>query len=191
MVMGSLKRAVRRNEAVYQRLRRFLTRYRRWRLGLPNLHETAYVHPSATIHPSFVGREYSFVNIGCTIDTDVELGRYSMLAPRVAIIGGDHRFDLPGVPIIFAGRAERKKTVIGDDCWIGFGAIILAGVTIGRGAIVAAGAVVTKDVGPYEIHGGVPARKLASRFDDEAARLQHDAMLGGPLYVGTFCPPIV
>lgn len=57
--------------------------------------------------------------------------------------------------------------VIDDDAWIGYGAIIMSGVHIGRGAVVGAGAVVTRDVEPYTIVGGVPAIALKKRFDDE------------------------
>ena len=86
-----------------------------------------------------------------------------MLAPEVVIIGGDHRVDVPGTPILFSGRPElpganRHRC----RAWVGFRAIIMAGVNIGRGAIVAAGAVVTRDVPAYEIHAGVPAKRSAS-----------------------------
>ena len=57
--------------------------------------------------------------------------------------------------------------VIGDDVWIGYGAIIMSGVTIGQGAVVAAGAVVTKDVAPYAVVGGVPAKTIKYRFSSE------------------------
>jgi len=57
--------------------------------------------------------------------------------------------------------------VVGDDAWIGFGSLILSGVTIGQGAVVAAGSVVTKDVPPYAIVGGVPARVIKYRFDKD------------------------
>lgn len=66
-----------------------------------------------------------------------------------------------------------KKTIIGNDVWIGARAIILSGVKIGDGAIIAAGAVVTKDVEPYTIAGGVPAKPIRKRFTDE----QIDALI--------------
>ena len=75
-------------------------------------------------------------------------------APRVAIIGGDHLFDKPGTPIIFSGRPEMPTTIIEQDCWLGYASVIRAGVRIGRGAIIGANAVITRDVGPYEIWAG-------------------------------------
>ncbi|MEP7277990.1 MAG: DapH/DapD/GlmU-related protein, partial [Bacteroidota bacterium] len=59
-------------------------------------------------------------------------------------------------------------TVIEDDVWIGYGSTILSGVKIGRGSIIAAGSLVTKDVLPYSIYAGVPAKKIKNRFDNEA-----------------------
>ena len=62
---------------------------------------------------------------------------------------------------------NRGDIVIGNDVWIGYEAVILSGVTIGDGAIIGARAVVTKDVAPYTIVGGVPAKPIRRRFDDE------------------------
>lgn len=62
----------------------------------------------------------------------------------------------------------KGDTVIGNDVWIGYDALIMAGVKIGDGAVIAARAVVTRDVGPYEIVGGNPARPIRKRFDDAA-----------------------
>ena len=70
-------------------------------------------------------------------------------------------------PGVMDRATELPKTYIGNDVWIGYSAVVLPGVRIGDGAVVAAGAVVTKDVAPYDIVAGVPARSLRSRFDAE------------------------
>ncbi len=62
---------------------------------------------------------------------------------------------------------SKGDIIVDDDAWIGYGAIIMSGVHIGKGAIVAAGTVVTKDVPPYAIVGGVPAKVIKYRFDDQ------------------------
>ena len=62
---------------------------------------------------------------------------------------------------------KKHSVVIGNDVWIGSNVKILAGVTVGDGAVIAAGAVVVKDVPPYHVAGGVPAKLIKSRFDDE------------------------
>jgi len=189
-MLTSLRLAIRKHEGLYRVLRRLRQRYRNWRRGLAHVHETAYINDRTDVHRGTVAHEYAFVNYGCTVGVNVELGRYVMLAPRVAIVGGDHRTDEPGVPMIFSGREIVPRTTIEDDVWVGYGAIVMAGVRIGRGAIVAAGAIVTKDIPPYEIHGGIPARKLSDRFTPEQ-RAIHDKMLDGPTIVGRFASPIL
>ena len=174
----------------YWKLRYARSRYRQWRHGLKHVHPTFYMGAGAKIAKDLVAGPYSFVNIHCEVGPGVTMGKYVMLAPEVWIVGNDHRFDMPGVPIIFSGRPEMRRTVIEDDAWIGNGAMILAGVRIGRGAVVAARAVVTKDVPPYEIVGGVPARKIGERFSNEADRARHDAMLAEPARGGQFCESV-
>lgn len=165
---------------------------RRRYFGLHHVHSTFYMAHGCRVPKNLVAHEYSFINIGCVLDVPVELGRYAMLAPHVAIVGGDHIHDRPGVPIIFSGRPPHPPiTVIGADAWIGFGVIIIAGVHIGRGAIIGAGSVVTKDVPPYEIHAGTPSRKIGERFSDSMEREEHDKMLRGPVIDGEFCPPLI
>jgi acetyltransferase-like isoleucine patch superfamily enzyme len=114
-----------------------------------------------------------------------------MFAPRVAVVGADHRYDIAGTPMTFSGRETLKKTVVEADVWVGYGAILMAGITVGRGSIIAAGAVVTKDIPPYEIHGGVPARKIANRFAANRDRSLHDKMLARPPVEGRSAPPVL
>lgn len=122
--------------------------------------------------------DYVFIGYKCHIYANVEIGNFVMIASNVAIVGGDHRYDIVGIPSRFAGRAglEELVTIIEDDVWIGHGCTIMAGTKIGRGAVVAAGSVVTKDIAPYTIVGGVPAKFIKYRFDDEAQK-KHDQSL--------------
>lgn len=81
-------------------------------------------------------------------------------------------WDLPKSDVVSAWD-NKGDIVIGNDVWIGYDAIIMAGVTIGDGAIIGTRAVVTKDVEPYSIVGGVPAKEIRKRFStDIIARLQ-------------------
>lgn len=81
-------------------------------------------------------------------------------------------FEEWGLPVEDIPKAWDNKgdIVIGNDVWIGYEAVIMAGVTIGDGAIIGTRAVVTKDVPPYTIVGGVPAKPLRQRFDDETVK---------------------
>ena len=156
------------------------------RKGLRNVLPTAYIHPRAEVSRDLVARDFAFVAPGCKIDPGVEIGRYSMLARNVAVVGDDHVWQYPGTPIQFSGRPEQTLTCIADDVWIGYGALVMRGVRIGRGAVVAARAVVTADVPAYAVVAGVPARKIAERFADPDLRARHDAMLDGPVLQPNF-----
>jgi maltose O-acetyltransferase len=94
-------------------------------------------------------------------DAAVTIGNDVMVGPDVIVYTANHRFDGPG-PIREQG-SDFSPVTIGDDVWIGARVIILAGVTIGHGAVVAAGAVVTKDIAPRTVVGGVPAREIGRR----------------------------
>lgn len=155
-------------------------------LGLHGIDHTAYVVLPARISRDLVTGAHCFINRSCWICPGVTMGKYVLLAPEVAILGGDHVIDRPGTPIIFSGRPPLPKTVIGNDVWIGFRAVIHAGVKIGDGAIVAAGAVLTKDVEPYTIVGGIPARLIGERMSAGDRRAKHDQMLCGPVTVGSY-----
>ncbi|MCP3876697.1 MAG: acyltransferase [Desulfobacteraceae bacterium] len=93
------------------------------------------------------------------------IGRNVGIGPGVKIITSFHAEEGTHVPILHS-RIEFAPVVVGDDCDIGAGAIILPGVTIGRGTQVGAGAVVTKDIDPYVLVAGVPAKVLRVRKQD-------------------------
>lgn len=164
--------------------------YRRKRHGMKHVHPTFYTSDCRSISSDLLAHEFSFCASGCLIGPKVELGAYVMLGPRVMIVGDDHVFDKPGTPIIFSGRPAKRNTLIDRDAWIGARSIIMAGVTVGRGAVVAAGSVVTKDIPPYEIHGGVPAKKIKDRFDNDSDRALHDQMLNQTPVRGEYCEPL-
>jgi acetyltransferase-like isoleucine patch superfamily enzyme len=168
-----MKRLLKNNNQLYFFLRGIKICYRRWRYGLREVDKTCYLGKRCLIDPTFRAGPYTLVNDDCDIGPKVSIGAFTMLAPRVAIVGGDHRFDLPGVPTYLSGRDEVKETRIGCDVWIGFGAIVMSGVKIDDGAIVAAGSVVTKDIAACEIHAGVPAKKVRDRFVDADEKELH------------------
>ena len=107
--------------------------------------------------------DHSGIGVDAWIRADLTVGNHVMMGPRVVIYGRYHKFDRIDVPMREQGMGEYRPIVIGDDVWIGAGSIILQGVRIGMGAIVGAGSVVTKDVPPYAIVAGNPARVIRSR----------------------------
>lgn len=159
------------------------------RYHLAGVHPSFYIHPPSRISPDFRAGPYGLMGPGARICPGVTFGKYVMLAPEVLFLGGDHATDRPGVPIIFSGRPPCPPTTVEDDVWIGQRAMITAGVRIGRGAIVAAGAVVTKDVPPYAIVGGIPAKPIGQRFATDEERAAHDRMLAEPARPGRYVGP--
>jgi phosphonate metabolism protein (transferase hexapeptide repeat family) len=189
------------------------------------------IHPTAQVRGSTFGRycevgagtkvidssmgDYSYV----VEDADImhsTIGKFANIAARTRVNPGQHpmhratqhhfqyRSRMYGMgeddPAFFAWRREKPVT-IGHDVWIGHGAVIQSGVTIGDGAVVGSNAVVTKDVAPYTIVAGVPARPIRSRFpaDIQAALRRiswwdwdHDALAAAlddfrTLTIETFC----
>ncbi len=110
-----------------------------------------------------------------TCGAKLVIGNYCSIAPKtIFLLGAEHTTNTistyPFKALTFGlGReaASKRETVVGDDVWIGYGAIICSGVNIGQGAVIAAGAVVTKDVPPYAIVGGNPAKVIKYRFSEE------------------------
>ena len=96
---------------------------------------------------------------------NITIGDHTMLGPNTTIVSVNHRYDRLDKPIRLQGII-REPVTIEEDVWTGANITILPGVTIGRGTVVAAGAVVTKDIPPYSIAAGVPAKVVGSRKQD-------------------------
>lgn len=132
--------------------------------------------------------DYSYVGEDCEI-ADADIGKFCAIANKVRIGAPNHPMSRPSqhrftyVPEYYEVSAKRDadffasrraaKVIIGHDVWIGHGAILLPGICVGSGAVIAAGAVVSKNVAPYSIVGGVPARLIKARFSQKIA----DALL--------------
>ena len=103
--------------------------------------------------------------LGVLITTSggVIIGDRTLIGYRAQIISANHRVPEARGRIFGSGH-ERAPVVIGEDVWIGGNSMIMPGVTVGDGAVVAAGSVVTADVEPFAIVGGVPAKKIKDRL---------------------------
>jgi chloramphenicol O-acetyltransferase type B len=129
-----------------------------------------------------IGRNF-YIGRDSFIESDAIIGDNVMFANRVALIGKyDHNYQQIGVPIRLASQIRDNDynwlglgciTTIEDDVWIGYNSTVLSGVKIGTGSIIAAGSLVSKDVEPYCIYGGVPAKKIKNRFDDQESLQRH------------------
>lgn len=110
------------------------------------------------------------------------IGRCCSIARGVRIGAENHDIDFvsthpfitdrsyTGLDNLPSNKVENRRVTIGNDVWIGLNALVLGGVTIGDGAVIAAGAVVTKDVPPYAVVGGVPARVIKYRFSEDVCQ---------------------
>ena len=132
-------------------------------------------------HSLVVGYEVYLGNY-CHISVPkVIIGDYTMLASYVSIVGNDYITDRSGIPMAYTGKEfnyhNQSGVIIGKDVWIGHGAVIMDGVKIGDGSIIGSNSVVTKDIAPFSIYGGVPARFIRKRFQDISQENYHKSML--------------
>lgn len=108
--------------------------------------------------------DYSGIGENCVVPNNTVIGKYVMMAPEVHIVANNHQFKETSIPICFQGPDYSKnQTIIEDDVWIGVRTIFTPGHRIGKGSIIGAGSVVTKDVEPYSIVGGNPAKLIKKR----------------------------
>lgn len=121
------------------------------------------VEKNAYFTPQLVVGNNSGIGINAEIYGPVKIGNDVLMAPDVVFYTSGHKYDRLDIPIGKQGSTESKPIIVGNDCWIGRRVIIMPGVKIGDGSIIGAGAVVTKDVPPYAVVGGVPAKVIKYR----------------------------
>lgn len=127
-----------------------------------------------------------YVGKYCSLECDMDIGDNVLIANQVGIIGRyDHQTNIIGMSIKdspwignkeYNGKGLKNKTIIESDVWIGYNATILSGIKIGRGAIVGAHSLIIKDVEPYSIVCGNPAKKIKMRFTPKQI-IEHEKLL--------------
>ena len=122
-----------------------------------NIEKNAYFNPDVVIGNN------SGIGINCELYGPIDIGDNVLMGPEVIMYTSGHNYSRLDIPILLQGKTEQKKIIIEDDCWIGRRVIIMPGVRVGRGSVIGAGAVVTKDVPPYSVVGGVPAKVIKRR----------------------------
>lgn len=137
-----------------------------YKFTMPGGVDFQFLHPGLVINfPENVKLGNNLIfnrNVSITARSGVSLGNDVLLGPNVVINDSNHLFKDRDKPITTQGHTA-EEIVIEDDVWIAANSVILKGVHIGKGAVVAAGSVVTKDVPPYTVVAGVPARKIKNR----------------------------
>lgn len=142
------------------------------------IHKTSKIEAGSEIINSKMGK-HSYCGYFCEI-INTEIGAYCSIANNVIIGGAMHQIKWVSTsPVFYSGRDsikakfslhERdnsKKTIIENDVWIGQRAIIKQGVLIGSGSVIGMGSVVTRDVKPYSVVAGCPAKEIKMRFEDD------------------------
>jgi len=104
----------------------------------------------------------SFLNLGVMIAAQelVEIGEHCMLANGCFVADANHRHDDPHKPITWQGFESKGPTRIGDNCWLGANVVVTSGVSIGERSVIGANSVVTRDVEPFTVAAGIPARAI-------------------------------
>ncbi len=135
--------------------------------------KTCWINKDVTLHSNIKIGEYTHLNQGDYLFDDVEIGNYCNIAINVIIGGDEHsittlsQYGFKNINNKITAKHHELKTIIESDVWIGAGAIIKRGIKIGTGAVVGAGSIVTKDVPPFAVVVGVPAKVIKYRFTED------------------------
>lgn len=140
-----------------------------WRLFAKHIGKEVYLLSGVKLYnPANIEiGDYVSINYGTAIGggAALKIGNFVNIGPNCLITTSEHNFALWDKPMAWQGVTTAPIT-LEDDVWLGINVVVLPGVTIGRGAIVGANAVVTKDIPPYAIVGGIPAMIIRYRFDE-------------------------
>jgi maltose O-acetyltransferase len=147
-----------------------------WRMRVKQMGHSVTINPGCTLADAkdiTVGH-HVFVHQGAHFYTgrgsQITIGNYVMIGRDCSLLATNRDVSDWRQPMCFGTEYIKKPIIIEDDVWIGERVIVTAGVTIHHGAVVGAGAVVTKDVPPFAIVGGVPAQVLRYRFDPKTIK---------------------
>lgn len=136
------------------------------RLMLSSCGKKVNIEQNAVFSPKVSLGDYSGIGINAKIYGQCNIGKYVMMGTDVTIITRNHKHARVDIPMMEQGFEQEMPVTIEDDVWIGDKVVIMPGVTVGTGSVIAAGAVVTKDVLPYTIVAGVPAKVIKHRKEE-------------------------
>ena len=121
------------------------------------------IQKGAVFNPLCELGDYSGIGENCILNGPVTIGKNVIMGPECVFFTKNHMFSRTDIPIRLQGYTETKPIIIEDDVWIGQRVIVLPGVHIGEGSIIGAGSVVTKDIPPFVVAAGNPARIVKHR----------------------------
>ena len=124
----------------------------------------------------------TFLNMGVMIASEhlVEIGDHCMLANGCFVSDSSHRYDDPTRPITWQGFQSKGPTRIGDNCWLGANVVVTSGVSIGERCVIGANSVVTRDIPPFSLAAGAPA-KVLKEIDYSASNSRSSASSAGSI----------
>lgn len=130
---------------------------------MSNVGKQVNIEKGATFNGKVSIGDYSGIGVDCEMNGPVTIGRYVNMGPEVVVYTQNHAFNRIDIPMQKQGYDNVRPVVIGDDVWIGRRVIILPGVKIGEGCVIGAGAIVAKDIPPYSVVVGNPAKIVKVR----------------------------